>query len=54
MTSSSLEGAVEVLPDALFAELREGGRLVAVEGQGNAGVARIYLKSGGCDRPARL
>jgi protein-L-isoaspartate(D-aspartate) O-methyltransferase len=42
-----VEGAVEVLPDALFAELREGGRLVAVEGRGNAGVARIYLKSGG-------
>jgi protein-L-isoaspartate(D-aspartate) O-methyltransferase len=42
-----LEGAVEVMPDALFAELGEGGRLVAVEGQGNAGVARLYLKSGG-------
>ena len=42
-----VEGAVDVLPDALFAELREGGRLVAVEGRGNAGVARIYLKSGG-------
>ena len=42
-----VEGAVDVLPDALFADLREGGRLVAVEGRGNAGVARIYLKSGG-------
>jgi len=42
-----VEGAVEILPDSLFAELREGGRLVAVEGQGNAGIARIYLKSGG-------
>jgi protein-L-isoaspartate(D-aspartate) O-methyltransferase len=42
-----LEGAVEVLPDALFAALRDGGRLVAVEGRGNAGVARLYLKSGG-------
>jgi protein-L-isoaspartate(D-aspartate) O-methyltransferase len=42
-----VEGAVEVLPDALFAELREGGRLVAVEGRGNAGVARIYLRSNG-------
>ena len=28
-------------------QLREGGRLVAVEGHGNAGVARLYLKSGG-------
>jgi protein-L-isoaspartate(D-aspartate) O-methyltransferase len=42
-----LEGAVESLPDALFAELSEGGRLVAVEGHGNAGIARLYLKSGG-------
>ena len=42
-----LEGAVEVLPDALFAALRDGGRLIAVEGRGNAGVARLYLKSGG-------
>lgn len=42
-----LEGAVEMLPDALFAALAEGGRLIAVEGQGNAGIARIYLKSGG-------
>jgi protein-L-isoaspartate(D-aspartate) O-methyltransferase len=42
-----LEGAVGALPDALFAELAEGGRLVAVEGLGNAGIARLYLKSGG-------
>jgi len=42
-----VEGAVDVLPDALLAELREGGRLVAVEGRGNAGVARIYLRSDG-------
>jgi protein-L-isoaspartate(D-aspartate) O-methyltransferase len=42
-----LEGAVETLPDALFAALAEGGRLVAVEGHGNAGIARLYLKSGG-------
>ena len=42
-----LEGAVDVLPPALFAQLAEGGRLVAVGGLGNAGVARLYLKSGG-------
>jgi protein-L-isoaspartate(D-aspartate) O-methyltransferase len=42
-----VEGAVDLLPAALFAQLREGGRLVAVEGRGNAGVARLYLKSGG-------
>ena len=40
-------GAVEFIPDTLFNQLSEGGRLVAVEGQGNAGVARIYVKSGG-------
>ena len=42
-----VEGAVGVLPQALFAQLAEGGRLVAIEGYGNAGVARLYLKSGG-------
>ena len=36
-----------MLPPALFAQLADGGRLVAVEGLGNAGVARLYLKSGG-------
>lgn len=42
-----VEGAVGRLPEALFQQLREGGRLVAVEGYGNAGVARVYLKTGG-------
>jgi protein-L-isoaspartate(D-aspartate) O-methyltransferase len=42
-----LEGAVETLPEALATQLRDGGRLVAVEGRGNAGVARLYLNSGG-------
>jgi protein-L-isoaspartate(D-aspartate) O-methyltransferase len=42
-----VEGAVDALPPALFAQLAEGGRLVAVEGRGNAGVARLYLKAGG-------
>jgi protein-L-isoaspartate(D-aspartate) O-methyltransferase len=41
-----VEGAVEILPEALTSQLREGGRLVVVEGHGNAGVARLYLKSG--------
>lgn len=39
-------GAVSSLPDSLFDQLRDGGRLVAVEGYGNAGVARLYVKSG--------
>lgn len=42
-----LEGAVEELPETLFEQLREGGRLVAVEGGGNAGVARLFLKNAG-------
>jgi protein-L-isoaspartate(D-aspartate) O-methyltransferase len=39
-------GAVDELPDALFAQLRDGGRLVAVVGEGNSGVAQLFLKSG--------
>jgi len=42
-----IEGAVDKVPDALFEQLKEGGRLVVVEGYGNAGVARLYLKQGG-------
>ena len=40
-------GSVEEVPEALFGQLREGGRLVVVEGTGNAGVARLYVKSNG-------
>ena len=40
-------GAVEQLPEGLKEQLKEGGRLVVVEGTGNAGVARIYVKEGG-------
>jgi protein-L-isoaspartate(D-aspartate) O-methyltransferase len=42
-----IEGAVEQLPEALLAQLRDGGRLAVVEGRGNAGVARLYVKTGG-------
>lgn len=41
-----LEGAVDAVPGTLLDQLKEGGRLVAVEGHGNAGKARIYLKTG--------
>ena len=41
------EGAVDVIPDAIFAQLAEGGRLVAVEGLGNAAAAMLYLKEEG-------
>lgn len=40
-------GAVEEVPQALFDQLKDGGRLVAVVGHGNAGVARLYLRDGG-------
>lgn len=39
-------GAVDEVPEALLAQLRDGGRLVTVAGEGNAGVAQLYLKSG--------
>jgi protein-L-isoaspartate(D-aspartate) O-methyltransferase len=42
-----LEGAVGQQPEKLFAQLGEGGRLVVVEGLGNAGIARLYVKTGG-------
>jgi protein-L-isoaspartate(D-aspartate) O-methyltransferase len=42
-----LGGAVGEIPEKLLAQLREGGRLVAVEGVGNAAVARKYLKNDG-------
>lgn len=42
-----VEGAVEVVPDALFAQLKDGGRLVAVVGYGRAASARVYRKSAG-------
>lgn len=41
-----LEGSVGIVPERLFPQLAEGGRLVFVIGRGNAGVARIYVKTG--------
>jgi protein-L-isoaspartate(D-aspartate) O-methyltransferase len=41
------EGAVDVIPDAIFDQLAEGGRLIAVEGTGNAAAAKLYLKEEG-------
>jgi protein-L-isoaspartate(D-aspartate) O-methyltransferase len=42
-----VEGAVEVLPDALFDQLRDGGRLAAVVGSGPAGIATLYRRTDG-------
>lgn len=41
-----LEGACESIPDALFTQLKDGGRLLAVVGAGPAGKAMIYRKAG--------
>jgi len=40
-------GSVEKVPAPLLDQLADGGRLVAVEGQGNSGVARLFFKAGG-------
>ncbi|MCY0147097.1 protein-L-isoaspartate O-methyltransferase [Hoeflea sp. G2-23] len=47
-------GAVEVVPEALFEQLREGGRLIAAIGMGAAAQAYVYVKDGGVvsGRPA--
>jgi protein-L-isoaspartate(D-aspartate) O-methyltransferase len=42
-----IEGAVDIVPDALFDQMKEDGRLVVVEGHGNAGVARLYVRKNG-------
>ncbi len=41
-----VDGAVESLPETLTKQLISAGRLVGIEGQGGAGVARLYQKSG--------
>ncbi|MFA6265540.1 MAG: protein-L-isoaspartate O-methyltransferase [Pseudolabrys sp.] len=42
-----IEGAVEELPDAFRAQLKDGGRLVCVLGAGPAASAMYYRRSGG-------
>lgn len=39
-------GAVDVVPEALGKQLKDGGRMVVVEGQGNTGEALIYVRDG--------
>jgi protein-L-isoaspartate(D-aspartate) O-methyltransferase len=41
-----LEGASEVVPERLFAQLKDGGRLVAVIGSGPMGKGMMYRKVG--------
>jgi len=42
-----LGGAVEFVPEALLAQLKEGGRLVAVIGYGRAAAATLFTRTGG-------
>ena len=37
-----LNGAAEIIPEPLFAQLKDGGQLVEIEGEGPATQARIY------------
>ncbi|WP_232372195.1 protein-L-isoaspartate O-methyltransferase family protein [Acuticoccus mangrovi] len=39
-----IDGAIAVEPTALFDQLKDGGRLVVIEGEGLAGRARLYTK----------
>lgn len=39
-----VEGAVQHIPQTFFDQLKVDGRLIAVEGIGNAAMARLYLK----------
>lgn len=40
-------GCVDFVPEPIFAQLKEGGRLVVVEGQGLSGKAKLYTKWNG-------
>lgn len=42
-----LEGAVSKVPEPLLAQLREGGKLVAMVGAGNMATAHVYVKTDG-------
>ncbi|WP_417689588.1 protein-L-isoaspartate O-methyltransferase family protein [Roseibium sp.] len=41
-----IDGAVDVTPQSLLKQLKDGGRLVVIEGRGGAGAARLYQASG--------
>ncbi|SHL99761.1 protein-L-isoaspartate O-methyltransferase family protein [Roseibium suaedae] len=42
-----IDGAVDVLPESLLAQLKDGGRLVVIEGRGGSAAARVYRASAG-------
>lgn len=41
-----VNGAIEVKPEALLRQLKDGGRLVCVMGRGRSGRATLYVRSG--------
>ncbi|MBS9720301.1 protein-L-isoaspartate O-methyltransferase [Tianweitania sp. BSSL-BM11] len=41
-----VEGSVDEVPQVMFDQLKEHGRLVAVVGRGNSGSARLYVREG--------
>ncbi len=47
-------GATEKMPNDIPAQLKEGGRMVVVEGLGNAAVARLYVNDDGIVSGRRL
>lgn len=49
-----LNGGAQTMPDALLAQLKDGGRLVAVEGRGNSAVARLWINQDGVISSRRL
>ncbi|NVK35147.1 MAG: protein-L-isoaspartate O-methyltransferase [Rhodobacteraceae bacterium] len=42
-----IDGAVDEVPADLLAQLKDGGRLVAIEGTGGSAVAKLYVRSEG-------
>lgn len=48
-----MEGSVDRVPQVFLQQLREGGRLVVVEGRGNAGIAKLYTRRNGVTSPRR-
>jgi protein-L-isoaspartate(D-aspartate) O-methyltransferase len=41
-----VDGAIEIIPDSLLAQLRDGGRLVGVVGHGRAAWATVFTRTG--------
>lgn len=42
-----VNGAIETVPASLTSQLRDGGRLIAVVGFGNASRAKVFMREGG-------